>query len=266
MENFTTSAYKTIVQIILLFILILWETASPYFHFFKKTNRTQHALKNIFLGAINGFFVSVFFVGLWSFSAILSEKQQVGLSYLFSLSPFTHLIIAVLVLDFWTYWWHRMNHEIRFFWKFHKVHHSDQTMDVTTAFRFHLGEIFFSSLFRVPIIYLVGIQIWQLILYEFIMFSCVQFHHANIGLPKKIDRFLRIFIVTPEMHKLHHSRIPQDFNSNYTSLLSIWDRLFKTFRRDKHPEKIKFGVKELDNHKFQSFLGLLKSPFYKTPD
>jgi len=103
-----------------------------------------------------------------------------------------------------------MNHRLPFFWRFHRTHHSDPKMDVTTAHRFHFGEIIFSSLFRVPIILLLGLRLEELVVYETAMFVIVQLHHANVGLPAQLDRLLRLLIVTPASASL----LCQDVNSS----------------------------------------------------
>ena len=137
---------------------------------------------------------------------------------------------ALLVLDAFTYFWHRANHRLPFLWRFHRVHHADAKMDVTTASRFHIGEIAMSSVLRMPLLFLTGIRLWELGIFEAAMLLVVQFHHANIGVGARLDRWLRLFIVTPAMHKVHHSRVSVETNSNYSSLLSVWDRVFGTYR------------------------------------
>lgn len=174
------------------------------------------------------------------------------------------MIVAILLLDFWTYWWHRLNHRIPFLWRFHSVHHTDPKMDVTTASRFHFGEIILSSILRIPVLLLIGAEIWQLAIYEAMLFAVVQFHHANIVLPDWLDRFLRIVIVTPAMHKIHHSRIQKETDSNYTSLFSWSDRVFGSFRLREGQEDmrgINFGLDDHDSAEKQSVWGMLKTPF-----
>lgn len=131
---------------------------------------------------------------------------------------------------------------------------------MATANRLHTGEIVFSSILRVPIIFLVGIHLWELVLYETLMFTVVQFHHANVGLPPRLDRFRRVFIPTPVMHKVHHSRVMVETNSNYGSLLSVWDRLFRTFRLRENPREIVFGLDEFGAPECQRWTEMAKTP------
>jgi sterol desaturase/sphingolipid hydroxylase (fatty acid hydroxylase superfamily) len=133
-------------------------------------------------------------------------------------------------------------------------------MDVTTANRFHIGEIALSSVLRVPVIALLGIQLWELALYELAMFTVVQLHHANIALPAWFDRAMRAVIVTPFMHKVHHSRWQPETDSNYSSLFSFWDRLFRTFRLRDDPRTLQFGLQEFDGQENHTLTGLLATP------
>jgi sterol desaturase/sphingolipid hydroxylase (fatty acid hydroxylase superfamily) len=145
-------------------------------------------------------------------------------------APAFRWIVVLFLLDAWTYAWHRLNHTVAFFWRFHRLHHSDCQMDVTKANRFHVGEIALSSLARVPVLALIGCRMDELVLYEVLLFAVVQFHHANIGLPDWLDRALRTVIVTPHLHKVHHSVVIAEQNANVSSLFSWWDRIAQTFR------------------------------------
>lgn len=249
-----------------LVMLFMWESVQPFYAWFNNSFKIRgiHAFRNLVIGAINALLVSVVFVGLWMIASVWAEENGFGILHWLEESTqmplWIHGIGAVLLLDFWMYAWHRINHEIPFFWRFHRVHHSDPEMDVTTASRFHLGEIFFSSLFRIPLIAFFGVYLWELVLYETIMFAVVQFHHANVGLPKKFDRYLRSIIVTPNMHRVHHSRWQPETDSNYSSLFSFWDRLAKTFRLNPEPKNIKIGLDEFDQDEDQTISGMMKTP------
>ncbi|MEX0648854.1 MAG: sterol desaturase family protein [Balneolaceae bacterium] len=261
---------QVIALVVILVLLFLWESVHPFYAYFTGSFkiRGKHALNNLIIGVINGLLVSFVFIGLWLAASVWADEARFGLMHWLqdslSLPLWIHAAGAVLLLDFWTYTWHRLNHVVPFFWRFHKVHHSDNKMDVTTASRFHLGEIFFSSLFRIPLIMIFGVYLWELVLYEIIMFAVVQFHHANVGLPEKYDRMLRIVIVTPNMHRVHHSRWQPETDSNYSSLFSFWDRIARTFLLNPAPETIKPGLKELDHTEDQTVSGMLKTPLKKS--
>ncbi len=252
-----------------LILLFLWESLHPFYEHFRGSwkNRGKHAVRNLTLGALNSALVAIVFVGLWFAASVWADEYQFGIMHWLQdgigLPAWAHAVGAVLLFDAWSYVWHRINHEIPFFWRFHRVHHSDPNMDVTTANRFHIGEIFFSSSFRILIIGLLGVYLWELVLYETLMFAVVQFHHTNIDISEKVDRMLRAVIVSPNMHRVHHSRWQPETDSNYSSLFSFWDRLAKTFRHNPHPENIELGLDEFDRDKDQTVAGMLRTPIAK---
>lgn len=241
------------------FLLFLaWETFRPFFPFFegKSWRRAKHLARNIAIALLNAILITFCFLPLWSMAAI----SRFGLLNLFVLPVWLHAVLAVLLLDCWTYWWHRFNHEYSFLWRFHRMHHSDPWMDVTTARRFHPGEILFSSLLRLSLIYLLGIHLQELLLYGVMMGLVVDFHHANIALPEQIDHWLRILLPTPAMHKVHHSRIRMETDSNYTSLLSAWDRLFGSFRIRHDLSAIQMGLDSWSEPLHQTLAGMIRTP------
>lgn len=252
-----------------LILLFLWESLQPFYEHFKGSfkNRGKHAVRNLVMGALNSALVAFVFVGLWFAASVWADEYRFGMMHWLQdglgYPAWAHAIGAVLLFDAWTYIWHRMNHEIPFFWRFHRVHHSDSNMDVTTANRFHIGEIFFSSLFRIPLIALLGVYLWELVLYETLMFAVVQFHHSDINIPKKVDSAIRYVLVSPNMHRVHHSRWQPETDSNYSSLFSFWDRLARTFRHNPYPENIRLGLDEFDREDDQTIRGMLRTPILK---
>jgi sterol desaturase/sphingolipid hydroxylase (fatty acid hydroxylase superfamily) len=241
------NSWQPRTAVILLMLLFAWETLQPYIALFARggegwARRGRHALINLVIGIVNALITGLLFAAIWLATTVWAAEHQVGLLHWTTLPTWADWILAVLLLDLWTYTWHRLNHVVPFFWRFHKLHHSDRAMDVTTASRFHFLEITFSSVLRVPILLLVGCSIEQLAVYELVMFGVVQFHHANIGLSPSLDRALRAVIVTPNMHKVHHSVVRAECDSNFSSLFSWWDRLFRTLRLSRNPKAIRFGV------------------------
>lgn len=249
----------------LLAVLLLWETAAPFFQFPKGGARLAHGAKNLLLGITNGLVTSLGFAGLWWWAAEASARHGLGILHGLAWPGAAQAALAVLLLDAWTYAWHRLNHRLAFLWRFHRVHHSDPHMDVTTANRFHLGEIVLSSVLRVPLICLLGLRLEHLALYELMMFAVVQFHHANISLGDRADRVLSWFIVTPFMHKIHHSRWQPETDSNYSAFLAVWDRLFGSFRTTPNPAQLRLGLDEFADGRSQTLPGLLTTPLVSTP-
>ena len=254
------------LAVVVLAILLLAEGLHPFAHHFRSGGeRSRHALRNLALGLANGVLVALVFAGLWVATAEWTALHEFGILYWARPPQWAHVVGAVLLLDVWTYAWHRMNHRIPALWRLHRVHHADAHMDVTTASRFHTGEIVLSSLLRIPVLALIGATAWELVLYETMMFAVVQFHHANLGLPSWLDRALRAVIVTPTMHKVHHSRWQPETDSNYSSLFSWWDRIFGSFRTHQNPENIALGLNGMDGDEHQSVAGMLKLPLADFP-
>jgi sterol desaturase/sphingolipid hydroxylase (fatty acid hydroxylase superfamily) len=234
-----------------------WESLAP---FFAQASRMRHAARNLALAGINAFVLVVVFSGATVAVSELSLANGVGLLHRFAIPEPLSLLGAVLALDAFTYWWHRANHRIPVLWRFHRMHHSDPRMDVSTATRFHLGEIAISSAMRLPLIALVGISIQGILLYDFLLLLATQFHHANLGLPAKLDRALRYAIVSPNMHKVHHSSHRVETDSNYASVLSIWDRVFGTYRERRDYHGIHYGLPGFEDERLQTVKGLLLTP------
>ena len=168
--------------------------------------------------------------------------------------------LIVFLFDGWMYIWHRLNHEIPFLWRFHRMHHSDPAMDVTTALRFHIGELIISSFLRFGIIILLGMRPLEIIFYETVMLPIIFFQHSNFLIPYRWDKIIRTVFITPWMHWVHHSDIVEESNTNYGTIFSWWDRLAKTFRIRKDPQKIVYGVESLKETRWQTIVGMLKTP------
>lgn len=252
---------------LLLVLLLWWESLTPFLPLFQQgwRDRVRHGLRNVAVALLNSGMTALAFAGLWSSAVSFADQRSFGIANWAGLAGWSHALAAILLLDAWTYFWHRMNHTVPFLWRFHRTHHSDAQMDVTTASRFHLGEILFSNCLRIPVIALIGIHLWELALYEALLLAVIQFHHANVGLPKAIDQILRCVIVTPAMHKVHHSHEQLETDSNYSSLLSVWDRLFRSLRLRDDPRTIRFGLEGFDGSEHQSLAGIMKTPVVAGP-
>ena len=246
----TLASWRAPTSIGVMLMLFAWESAQPFFGLFSKGPhpwrlRLRHAATNIGIGVLNALAIRFVFLALWVATMDWTAAQGVGLLSWLSVAPAFRWVLVLFLLDAWTYAWHRLNHTVPLFWRFHRLHHSDRQMDVTTANRFHFGEITLSSLARVPVLALIGCRLDELALYELLLFAVVQFHHANIGLPDWLDRALRTVIVTPHLHKVHHSVVLAEQNANFSSLFSWWDRIAQTFRLAPNLSRLMFGVDEV---------------------
>lgn len=257
MLHLILSQWQPAIFVAALLIFSSWETFAP---FFTRERRAKHYFRNLIIAGINAILIVFGFASTIVVLATYCENNQIGLLYMFNLSPTLHLMAGFLLIDIWTYWWHRFNHTVPFLWRFHRMHHSDPEMDVTTGSRFHLGEITLSSCIRIALIPILGLSIDSLILFDVVQLPIIHFHHANLFLPDKLDKYLRYIIVTPYMHKVHHSRVKRETDSNYTSVLSIWDRVFGSYVEKENYREIRFGLDNYDDDASQSITGLLTTP------
>ena len=240
--------------------LIFWlEGIFPLFH--GRKERFRHARRNLGVGILNGLVISLGFAALTLKSIQIAENNSWGLLHQIYWNPFAEGVAAFILFDLWMYVWHRANHQIPFLWRFHRMHHSDLELDSTSALRFHTGEIIFSSLLRLIVIPLIGMQFIHLLIYEICLQPVIIFHHSNVALPEKLDRIFRAVIVTPNMHRVHHSQIRDETDSNYSSIFSFWDRMIRSFRKRKDARTIVYGLPYLQEKEWQSLLGMLRTPF-----
>lgn len=175
------------------------------------------------------------------------------------------LIVAgcVIFLDLAIYVQHVMFHKIPIFWRLHRMHHADTEIDATTGIRFHPIEIVLSLLIKIAIVLAFGIPAVAVIIFEVILNASAMFNHANMRLTLGVDRILRVLIVTPDFHRVHHSWHPDETDSNYGFSLTIWDRIFDTYRpqpRDGH-DGMTIGLKDFREEKHRGIIGLLMMPF-----
>ncbi len=158
----------------------------------------------------------------WAFAS------HFGLLNLVHLPVWLESCVGFLLLDLTFYYWHRLTHETPFLWRFHNVHHIDPDLDVTTAFRFHFGEVFISLLLRLVQCTWLGVSPAVFASYELVFQVAVYFHHSNLKLSVPLERVLNLILVTPRMHSLHHSQFHEETDSNYSTVFSFWDRLHRS--------------------------------------
>ncbi|MBZ4683665.1 MAG: hypothetical protein PWP46_575 [Fusobacteriaceae bacterium] len=250
---------KLEILIFFFFFFLVLEKVRYYYN--QKDYYIRHDSSNLLIM----FFNTLIFNSLFTYIYFLITSSNIFKKYgVFQILKMNYLIqgiIIILLLDLWTYFWHRLNHEIKFLSKFHRVHHTDTMMNVTTAVRFHFIEFLLSFLFKALIILILGISLKYLIVYEIIMNICVYFHHSNIKINKRLDNILNKVIVTPYMHRVHHSIIKNERNSNYSALFCIWDKIFNTYVYREDIENITFGVEKYQDKKYDTFIYMLLTPF-----
>ncbi|MCC2656821.1 MAG: fatty acid hydroxylase [Panacagrimonas sp.] len=170
--------------------------------------------------------------------------------------------IAWLLLDLAMYALHRALHEVRWLWPLHRVHHSDVEFDVTTGLRFHPAELLLSQLFRLGLVMLLGAPLMSVLAYELAFAAFLLFQHANFRLAGPLERILRLLLVTPDMHRTHHSVHRDETDSNYGFVLSLWDRVFRSYRRAARdaPRQMRIGLSEFRVPEQQTLRALLTQP------
>ncbi len=162
--------------------------------------------------------------------ALWASMNGIGLFNLIVLPNGLEILLTLILLDAAIWLQHVASHKIPLLWRLHRVHHIDQDIDVTTGIRFHPLEILLSMFYKAGIIACLGASMTNVILFEIILSGCALFNHANWALPRRLDRLLRLVLVTPDMHRVHHSTLRGETDSNYGFALPIWDRLFGTYR------------------------------------
>ena len=162
-------------------------------------------------------------------AAIWADVHGWGLFKIFSIAPVPAGLAAFILLDLLIYFQHRIFHAVPVLWRLHRVHHTDVDFDVTTALRFHPIEIFLSALIKAAAVILIGAPVIAVIIFEIVLNATASFNHANVRIPAGLDRVLRLFVVTPDMHRVHHSVEQAETDSNFGFNLPWWDRLFGTY-------------------------------------
>lgn len=248
---------------ILIGLMVLFYSMEQLFSTqFKFDKRPQHLFHHLL------FFV-LFFLGnlLWAMVTVFAigwlNSNQVGLFYLFTLPLWLKLVLGVILFDFVTYWFHRTAHRVPVLWRFHRVHHSDTSMDASTNFRGHPLELFLwfgtSNILAAAIF---GLDLLSLGLYFLVVTPLFFLEHTNLKFPDWLDRTFGLVFTTPNLHKIHHEQDQYYTDSNYSDIFILWDRIFGTYKY-KPPHEIKFGLKEFEEEKKQTFWYLISSPFIK---
>jgi sterol desaturase/sphingolipid hydroxylase (fatty acid hydroxylase superfamily) len=193
--------------------------------------------------------------------SVWAGQHSFGLLHVVSLPLWLQVAAGVLLMDLTFYYWHRLNHTWPLLWRFHNVHHVDPDLDVTTSFRFHLGEVLYSTVFRLFQVGLLGVVPLTYVLYELLFNCATMFHHSNLHLPVHLERRLNRVFVTPRMHGVHHSVVAPETNSNYSVIFSWWDRLNRSLRLNVRQTDLVIGVPGYLRPGDNRLLPLLALPF-----
>ncbi len=200
--------------------------------------------------------------------ALLAQQRGWGLFNLAGLPEWLAVVVSVILLDLAIYGQHVLFHAVPLFWRFHRVHHSDTAFDVTTGIRFHPGEMVLSLLFKSALVLALGAPPLAVLVFELLLNAGALFSHSNVSLPPRLDAWLRRILVTPDMHRVHHSVVMSEAGSNFGFALSWWDRLFATYTAQPaagHRGMV-LGVPEFRTPGEQRLTSLLLQPLQKPPN
>ncbi len=195
-----------------------------------------------------------------------SASAPFGVIHLFSAPGWLKAIVAFLLMDLAFYYWHVLNHKVPLLWRFHNVHHMDPDLDVSTGFRFHFGEVVFSTAFRIVQVAAIGVPFGVFAAYELVFQANTLFHHGNVRLPIRLERALNKILVTPRMHGIHHSQVHDETDSNYSVVFSWWDRIHRTLGLNVPQQKITIGVPGYSLPSDNSVWNALTFPFNRQRD
>jgi sterol desaturase/sphingolipid hydroxylase (fatty acid hydroxylase superfamily) len=260
MENLST----------LLIVVAVFALLFTIERFFPLRKATQSLLMRLFVNLAISACTFIVAVGLLQ-PAVQSALRWTagkpfGFLYLLALpAPFV-FVLSFLLMDLTFYYWHLANHRWPFLWRFHNVHHIDPDLDVSTAFRFHFGEIALSTVFSLLQVSLIGPSAWAFAVYQMVFQIEVIFHHSNVRLPVGAERLLNKVLVTPRMHGIHHSQVQRENNSNFGTVFPWWDRLHCTLGVNIPQDEVVVGIPGYTLLEDNSFWNALLMPFRKQRD
>ena len=240
-------------------VMAVWEMMAPRRQW--NTAKAKRWVVNLAIVGFNSLLTRVLFASGALGAAILAGQGEVGLFNQLNWPWWAELIIAVVVLDLVVYIQHVLMHAVPILWRLHMVHHSDLDVDVTTGVRFHPIEIALSMFIKIGAVILIGVSPTAVLMFEVMLNATSMFNHSNVRIPVQVDRMLRWIVVTPDMHRVHHSVIPRETNRNFGFNLSWWDRVLGTYLSNpsKGHEYMTIG---LEQYRTQlTWLGLVALPF-----
>ena len=262
--NIIQSIFDTYGSAILFIIFVLFFILESKYQLRKRVqSRWKRIIINLLVSIPSFALLRLLFIPLMVWLAYGNEKWQFGLNYLYVAPAWLEASIAFMLLDYSNYLWHIILHKIPLLWRFHLVHHTDLDLDITTAFRFHFGELIGSVLFRGAAVLLIGVSPLMVLIYEIAFDASNQFQHSNIKIPFRLEKIFNKILVTPRMHGIHHSIKKRETDSNFSIIFSFWDRLHHTIRLNVRQDEIITGVPAYQDEKELTTGNLLKLPFTK---
>jgi sterol desaturase/sphingolipid hydroxylase (fatty acid hydroxylase superfamily) len=245
-------------------VMLLFERARPLRR--AVASKVRRLARNLGVGAVTAIAVQVLFIPIAALIGDAVETRKVGLLQMIPVAESIRLVLALLLLDYLLYWWHRLMHQVPFLWRFHMVHHTDVDLDVSTAARFHFSEWLLGTVARGAQFLVLGVGPLAVAVFEISVLVAAGFHHSNVRLPFGFERWLSVAIVTPRMHGIHHSIVERETNSNWTTILTVWDRMHGTLRLNVPQHEIVIGLPCYDDARELTLWTLLTLPFRRQRD
>lgn len=247
-----------------LLIFIYWESKSPFRVYYQP--KFMRWVRHIGLSFTSKILIRILFPILAIQVAILAAQNDIGIfnsPEFGNIAYWFQVLLSIIFLDFVIYWQHRFMHQWPLLWQMHKVHHIDRFLDVSTGIRFHPLEELLSMVIKFMAIAFIGAPAIAVLIFEVLLNLASLFTHVNVKLSPKLEKKLRYLIVTPDMHRIHHSDFYKETNSNYGFCLSVWDKLFNSYTKYPISGQAKniWGLEEFQDLKFQSFFNMLLTPF-----
>lgn len=242
----------------LVFFLAM-ELAAPYRA--TSVSKLKRWAINLGLSVLNSILLNLIFAGAVLQTAHYVTVNRMGLLNAWGIPGWFKLLATVVFMDFMLYVWHFLNHEMPFLWRFHRVHHTDLNMDVSTATRFHLGELMISSVIKISLVYFLGADFLGVLVFESALVLCAQFHHSSLRVPWWFEKIFWVLFVPPSMHRIHHSVKIKERDTNYGTIFSVWDRVLGTLLKDVEQAGIRIGVGAYPYEKKLNLHHLLTMPF-----
>lgn len=257
------SAARLSVFTLLLIVLALLEIYSPRRK--PRHSKAKRWINNFTISALSSVVVAVALPLIGVAAAIWANERSWGLFNQFEIQPLISIPLYIVVFDFTIYLQHRLFHKSKLLWRLHRVHHTDLDYDVSTGIRFHPLSIFISATIKLLLILLLGPLATAVLISEIVLNATSMFNHSNIKLPNKLDKFLRYFIVTPDMHRIHHSTQVNEHSQNFGFNFTWWDKLLKTYKKQpaKGQEAIELGIHGYREDRCIGIVSLLTQPFSK---
>ena len=245
-------------------LLTLAETIRPLRR--RVEERLRRLVRNLTTGGISLAVMTALQAPVLTPVARWGAGHHFGVLRLAPLPRWLEITMAIILLDYTLWWWHRANHQVPFLWRFHLPHHVDLDLDASTALRFHFAELTLSIGYRAAQIIVIGVTTYTVWIWQTILFASILFHHSNLRLPASVERMMLPIFVTPRMHGIHHSDVRDQTNSNWSSLLTCWDFLHRTLLLNVEQGAIRIGVPAYRDPADVTIVKILAMPFLPQRD